>query len=46
MAGAAIGSTAGHPGYGFDGTAEAERTWNTAGLCDVAADDHSRRACP
>jgi hypothetical protein len=41
-----IGSTAGHPGYGSDGTVETERSWNATGLCSVAADDHSRRACP
>jgi hypothetical protein len=40
------GSTAGHPGYGFDGTANAERSWNAAGFCGVTADDHGRHTCP
>jgi hypothetical protein len=40
------GSTAGHPGWGSDGTADVERSWNAAGLCGVAADDHGQRTCP
>ena len=40
------GTTGGHPGYGFNGTADVERTWNSAGFCGVAADDHSDKTCP
>jgi hypothetical protein len=41
-----IDTTAGHPGHGASGTGEVERTWNAAGFCGAAADDHSRSACP
>ena len=40
------GSTAGHPGWGSDGTADVERSWNAAGFCGVTADDHSNEVCP
>jgi hypothetical protein len=40
------GTTAGHPGYGSNATLDVERSWNAAGLCNVAADDHSREVCP
>jgi hypothetical protein len=39
------GTTAGHPGYGFNGTADVERSWNAAGNCGMTADDHSDAAC-
>ncbi len=38
-------STAGHPGYGCNGTADAERSWNAAGFCGVTADNHSNEVC-
>ncbi len=39
------GTTAGHPGYASNGTADVERAWNAAGLCGVAADNHSNEVC-
>ena len=39
------GSTAGHPGYEFDGTGDVERSWSAAGLAGLTADDHSNNIC-
>jgi hypothetical protein len=39
------GTTAGHPGFGFDGTSDAERTWSAAGACGLTADDRSDATC-
>jgi hypothetical protein len=41
----ADGTTAGHPGHGFDGTTDAERTWTAAGFCGVTQDDPARSSC-
>ena len=40
------GTTAGHPGFGFNGTSEVERTWNAGGFCGVVTDDHGHDFCP
>ncbi len=40
------GTTAGHPGFRFDGAVDVAETWTAAGLCGLTADDHSRSACP
>jgi hypothetical protein len=39
------GTTGGHPGYGFDGSADVERAWNAAGFCSLTADDHTDKSC-
>jgi hypothetical protein len=39
------GIAAGHPGFGFNGTGEVERTWNAAGNCGIAVDGHCCDAC-
>jgi hypothetical protein len=40
------GTTAGHPGYGFDGVSDVPRTWTATGRCTATADDSSRGTCP
>ncbi len=40
------GTTAGRPGYGSNGTADVERSWNAAGFCGVTTDDHRLNTCP
>jgi hypothetical protein len=40
------GTTAGHPGYAFDGTADLPRTWPAGALCGMVADDPSHATCP
>jgi hypothetical protein len=40
------GTTAGHPGFAFDGTAEVPRTWTVSGFCSVTANDASHGTCP
>jgi hypothetical protein len=41
------GTTAGHPGYAFNGTSDVARTWtvNTS-LCGTTANDTSQGTCP
>jgi hypothetical protein len=40
------GTTAGHPGYGFNGTSDVERSLSAAGFCGVTSDDHGHNVCP
>ena len=40
------GSTAGHPGYAFDGTAYVPRAWSAAGWCGATVQDASHGTCP
>jgi hypothetical protein len=40
------GGTAGHPGFGYDGTAAVARSWAAASLCGMAEDDQTRATCP
>ncbi len=40
------GTTAGHPGFAFDGVHDIARTWKAAGLCGLTADDQTRATCP
>jgi hypothetical protein len=40
------GTTAGHPGMAWSGTAPVEHSWNAAGFCSLTADDHGHTACP
>jgi hypothetical protein len=39
------GTTAGHPGFGFDGSQAVNRVWNAAGYCGVTHGDHADKAC-
>jgi YVTN family beta-propeller protein len=38
--------TAGHPGFGYDGTSEVPRTWTVGTLCGMVMDDPSHASCP
>jgi len=40
------GTTAGHPGFAFDGVHDIARTWKAAGQCGLTADDQTRGTCP
>ena len=40
------GTTAGHPGYAYNGTANVPRTWTVGTLCGMTLDDPSHPACP
>jgi hypothetical protein len=40
------GSTAGNPGYGFDGTSDVQRTWPATGSCGATVDDRRQGTCP
>ena len=40
------GTTAGHPGYGYNGTADIPRAWPAASLCGLTLDDASHATCP
>jgi hypothetical protein len=40
------GTTAGHPGYAFNGTANVPRTWTVGTLCGMATDDPTHSSCP
>jgi subtilisin-like proprotein convertase family protein len=40
------GTTAGHPGWAFDGTSRIARTWKATAFCSVRSDDPSNGACP
>jgi hypothetical protein len=40
------GTTAGHPGFAFNGTSNVARTWAVGSLCGMAADDQSKSTCP
>jgi hypothetical protein len=40
------GSTAGHPGYGYDGISDVARTWTVGTLCGMTGDDQSHATCP
>jgi hypothetical protein len=40
------GTTAGHPGYGFNGVSDVPRTWTATGRCTATADDSSHGTCP
>jgi PKD repeat protein len=39
------GWVAGHPGYGYSGTASVPRSWNAAGFCGVTEDNHGDGTC-
>ncbi|MBN2381806.1 LamG domain-containing protein, partial [bacterium] len=39
-------TTAGHPGYAFNGSIYIPRTWPAADLCGKTIDDHSHVTCP
>ncbi len=39
------GTTGGHPGYGWNGTANTERTFPAAGFCGITTDNHTNTAC-
>jgi hypothetical protein len=40
------GTTAGHPGFGFNGTTNVSRTWTAGTLCGMATDDQTHSTCP
>lgn len=40
------GTTAGHPGFGWNGSTFTARTWTASGLCGMSADNSSRSTCP
>jgi hypothetical protein len=40
------GTTAGHPGYAFNGTTDVARTWAVGSLCGITVDDFSHATCP
>jgi len=40
------GTAAGHPGYGFNGTAPVARTWTVGTVCSMSGDNHSHMTCP
>jgi hypothetical protein len=39
-------TTAGHPGYAFNGTADVARTWTATGRCGTTADNQTHGTCP
>jgi hypothetical protein len=39
-------TTGGHPGYAFSGSSDVARTWTSAGLGGITADDQSHATCP
>jgi hypothetical protein len=41
------GTTAGHPGFAFNGTTEVARTWTVGNtVCGMTANDQSHATCP
>ena len=42
----ANGTTAGHPGYAFNGAQEVPRLWTASGFCGMTSDDSGYGSCP